>query len=77
MAKAKMINTKEEMVEIIESGQKLYATSYAQEKEIANELNVDRKKIHYYGHYYGESFVYNGDGIEIYTDDMIYVIERG
>ena len=65
---------KAELIEMLEAGKEVYATTYESEKDIAKSLGIDKKQVKYIRQYDDENFEYND--MEFVDGDMIYVIER-
>jgi hypothetical protein len=73
MAKEKILNNTE-IIEMIDRGIYVYATSYETEKEVAEHcaLDVTEKEVEYLGFYEGADFEYKDR--EFLDGDWIYII---
>lgn len=65
---------KEELLNLLESGTEIYATSYESEKDIVKALSINEKQVEYLKQYDGEDFTYNE--LEFVDGDSIYKISK-
>ncbi|MHC5217973.1 hypothetical protein ACYSNR_15035 [Enterococcus sp. LJL128] len=66
---------KEQIIELINDGKELYATSYETEKEVAeHSIDVEAKQVSYIAQYDDIDFTYHD--LEFLDGDMIYIIDR-
>lgn len=63
---------KEQLMELLQAGKEVYATTYETEKEIAKALGIEESQVEYLQQYDDEAFEYNDR--EFVDGDMIYLI---
>lgn len=63
---------KQQLIELLQAGKEVYATTYETEKEIAKALGIEESQVEYLQQYDDEAFEYNNR--EFVDGDMIYLI---
>ena len=72
--------TLKEIEELLNSGERLYFTSYEEgedENDVARNSGVDKERIKYLGQFEGEEESYIINDIEIDDGDFVYLIGGG
>lgn len=64
--------TKEQLLQLLEAGKEVYATSYIDEEEIAKQLDIEVNQVEYVAEYDGEELEWNDR--QFVDGDRIYLI---